>query len=423
MEQSVIVAHPGKQHSYRLASALKKHGLLLKYGTTIYNKKDNLIALILSRISKFGISSLIKKRKNADLDDQDVILYNTVAGILEALLFRIDKSHSIYTAFQQYNAKSFGRKIAKFAITSKAKAVICYDSNAFECFAYLKKNCPSITRIMDVSHCARPFEKRIIDDEVLRTSNTELLDESPYLKNSRFLERMQNEINDTDFFLSPSSFITRSLIYCGVSKDKILTIPYGSNAQNIDCQHREGAPLNVLFVGNVNYNKGITYLIDAVSMYDPCEVQLTIVGLFNEKKEYVRSHKDNIVFTGKLDFADVCEIYRASDILVIDSFAEGLAQVGLEAMSCGIPIICSTNSGVNDAVIDGENGFIIEPGNLDQLKEALDRFLQHRELIDEMGKNARKASQNYTWLSYEENVANKIREIVETQNGKSSFIK
>lgn len=419
MEYRIIVAHPGKQHSYRLASALKKSGMLLKYCTTIYDKKDSLITSALKYVNILNMPSLIRKRQNNDLNDDDVILYNTLFGVAEAVLYRIDKSHRIYTGFQQFNASSFGKKLAKYAIRANAEAVICYDSNSYECFRYLKQHAPGIIRIMDVSHCARPYEKRIIDDEVKKSGSTELLDESSYLKNQNFLDRMQMEIDLTDYFLSPSDFINRSLISCGVKPEQILIVPYGSNAQNVTHEYGASGPLKILFVGNVNYNKGITYLIDAVSAYKKDEVSLTIVGMYDRSKDYILkcSDRENITIAGRVEFEKVCELYRTADILVIDSFAEGLAQVGLEAMSCGIPIICSTNSGVNDAVEDGENGFIVQPGNTAELEEAIKWFLENREKIRQMGDKARLFAQKFTWGNYEKEVCEKLKNVMEEDHG------
>ena len=403
MQHRIIVAHPGKQHSYRLASALKKQNLLLKYCTTIYDKRDSLTISLLKHVRILNMSAQIKKRRNNDLSDDDVKLFNTLFGIIEAVLFRIDKSHSIYTWFQQFNAFIFGRQLAMYAIHSNAEAVICYDSNSFECFRYLKDHNPQIIRIMDVSHCARPYEKIIIDKEVEKTGSTELNNESSYLNRAKFLKRMQEEIDLTDYFLSPSEFINTSLIYCGVKKEQILTVPYGSNTQRLLHDYSVPGPLRLLFVGNVNYNKGITYLIDAVSEYNEDKVTLTIVGLYDKTKEYIQkcANMKNVIIVGKVEFEEVCELYRTADVLVIDSFAEGLAQVGLEAMNCGIPIICSTNSGVNDAVINYENGIIINPGNKKELYDAIGWFLSNRDKIQQMGQKAQIFAQKYTWDNYE----------------------
>ena len=59
----VILMHPGKQHSFRVASALKQSGLLYKYITTVYDKEDSIMM------------KLVKKFLEAEADDRDLLLY------------------------------------------------------------------------------------------------------------------------------------------------------------------------------------------------------------------------------------------------------------------------------------------------------------------------------------------------------------
>ena len=147
----IIVAHPGKQHSYKLASALKRNGMLLFYATTIYDKHSSLIMRLVKLLLSGDNRKRAKTRRNNDLDDNDVVLICEVFGFIEALLVRIDKNHNIYRRFQAWNAKRFGLQLAKLAIKKQADTIICYDSNASSCFDYLKKHAPHIKRIMDVS--------------------------------------------------------------------------------------------------------------------------------------------------------------------------------------------------------------------------------------------------------------------------------
>jgi glycosyltransferase involved in cell wall biosynthesis len=99
-------------------------------------------------------------------------------------------------------------------------------------------------------------------------------------------------------------------------------------------------------------------------------------------------------------------------VFVIPSFAEGMAQVGIEAMACALPIICTFNSGLDDLVEDGVNGFIIPSGDLQALKEKIQWFIDNRNRIGEMGNKARNSAKSYTWENYEKNVVKAISEMV-----------
>ena len=414
----IIVAHPGKQLSYKMASAFKKSGNLLRYCTTIYNKENAFAIKVLKKVKPFGIAASVKKKKNPDLEDGEVTLYRTFPAVLEAILYRIEKSKKLYTALQQRNAKKFGRKVAELAIKEGADAVVCYDSNAFECFRVLKKKAPNITRIMEVSHCARPYEKRLVEEEVARSGSNGLKKENFFLWNKSFMKNMQTEIDLADYFLTPSSFINNSLVACGVDPDKLVTVLYGSNTVAIEHEYQAEGPLRLLFVGNVNYNKGIPYLLKAMERFSAEEVTLRLVGLYNPKDEFVKNNTlKNVEFCGKLDFEEVCNIYRNSDVLVLNSFAEAMGQVGIEAMTCGLPIICSTNTGVQDIVTDGENGFIIEPGDADALAEKILWFKENRKEIERMGRKATKVGKACSWETYEQDINKKLLPLIRKSRG------
>ena len=105
------------------------------------------------------------------------------------------------------------------------------------------------------------------------------------------------------------------------------------------------------------------------------------------------------------------EIYNQSDVFVIDSIAEGMAQVGIEAMACGLAVICSHNSGIDDIIKDKESGFVIPCCNVEILKEKLQFFVDNREKAVEMGEKGRVISNKYTWEKYESNVIKALHSV------------
>ena len=411
----IIVAHPGRQHSFRLATALKKNDMLLYYVTTIYNKKSSrLMQLVQLFLSKDNLKRA-NNRKNSFLKDTDVIQYCEFRGMVEALLVRIDKSHRVYRFMQRHDSDRFGVKVAKLAIKENVDAVVMYDSNATAGFRYLKKKAPNIVRILDVSIAPRPYIKRIYQKEIQNSGNNDLKKENAYLWQPKHLARSQSEIDDADYFLAASQFVKEGLIHCGAKEDQIKLIPYGANVlSNIEKENgKENAKCKFLFVGQVNYRKGIPYLLDVISeMGDAAE--LTVVGAYNPDDWFVKKYKEtaNIHFTGLVTFDKMQKIYEQSDVFIIPSFAEGMAQVGIEAMACGLPIICTFNSGVSDLVEEGKSGFIIPCGDKEALKSRMTWFLENKLKIYEMGRYARNKAIRYTWEHYEDNVVATINQVL-----------
>ena len=83
----------------------------------------------------------------------------------------------------------------------------------------------------------------------------------------------------------------------------------------------------------------------------------------------------NIHFRGFVTHDILAQYYKNADVFVLPSLSEGFAQVSLEAMSCGLPVLCTKNSGCNDAVNNYETGIVIEPSNRKQLQDAISWFL------------------------------------------------
>ena len=86
-----------------------------------------------------------------------------------------------------------------------------------------------------------------------------------------------------------------------------------------------------------------------------------------------------------------------------------MAMVGLEAMSSGLPVICSKNTGLTDVVVDGENGYVFEAGNDDQLKKLLIELINRKSDLFRMGRKARSTAQKYTWDFYSDNLIKTIK--------------
>ena len=79
--------------------------------------------------------------------------------------------------------------------------------------------------------------------------------------------------------------------------------------------------------------------------------------------------KENTILAGYR--SDISDILNAADIFVFPSYHEGMPVSALEAMACGLPVICSEIRGNVDIVRDGDNGFLFEPSNIDTLSQKL----------------------------------------------------
>lgn len=99
------------------------------------------------------------------------------------------------------------------------------------------------------------------------------------------------------------------------------------------------------------------------------------------------------------------EIYRKSIIYVLPSYNEGMPMSILEAMSYGLPVI-STDVGSISSVVEKENGFVIKPGDIEALADAIVSLLNDRSNIDSISKN------NANKIKMKYNVYTSLEEIV-----------
>ncbi|WP_254064609.1 glycosyltransferase [Granulicella sp. S156] len=165
-----------------------------------------------------------------------------------------------------------------------------------------------------------------------------------------------------DAITVPSSMAARSFVEMGVPAAKVHTIPYGVRLENF---HPVGEPpqgeLRVLFAGAVGLRKGIPYLLQAFSELRHPSKRLLIAGQMQEDLRSVlpKCPQENVEFLGAVPQPRLVELMSTSHVLVLPSIEEGLALVQAQALACGCPVICSTNTGGEDLFSDGVEGFIV----------------------------------------------------------------
>ena len=98
--------------------------------------------------------------------------------------------------------------------------------------------------------------------------------------------------------------------------------------------------------------------------------------------------KGKVILTGWR--RDVPEIMQIIDVLVLTSLWEGLPIVFAEAMASGKPVVATDVDGAKEAIIEGVNGFLVEPHNIEKFAERIIRLIRDRNLAQKMGSEGRK---------------------------------
>lgn len=417
MTYKIIVAHPGRQHSFMVASELKQNDMLYKYITTVYDKDSSALMSIVKRLLSGDNLKRAIGRKNPNLTDSDVVQFCEFSGLIEIVLARFDKKRKIYNWWQRHTADRFGKKVAKYAIKNHVDAVIMYDTNALKGFKTLQKKAPEILRVMDVSAANRIYMKTVYESDFQKCPqfSQKLKKERSFLWNENICQRLLDEIKLTQLFLTPSNFVKQSLMFSNVSEDNIVICPYGANFPGVSIEKKvkHTGALEAVYVGNVTEMKGIYYLLEAAMRIDPNKVHLTVVGAYDNTDGLLSPYMENITFTGRITHDKVAETLKSSDIFVFSSLGEGLSLSVLEALACGLPCIVTKNSGANDAIVDGVNGFVVDIQDTIALVEKMQWFDQHRADLPKMSKAAVTAIDNFNWKNHEKCMVNALKKHLE----------
>jgi starch synthase len=202
-----------------------------------------------------------------------------------------------------------------------------------------------------------------------------------------------------DYILCPSNFVRNSFIEKGFDPERLLKVNFGFTPMvSLDAPKKlnNNETFRVLYVGQLNFRKGLRYAVEAFRQLKHPKKEFVIVGpragvTGLEKTELPKG----VVFTGTLKGNDLKEQYKKASVFVLPSLEEGLALVQLEALSFGVPILITTNTGGDDIIKNGQQGFIVEPGNTKALADKLQQMADDNTMLHCMSYEALKTAHAY----------------------------
>lgn len=410
----VIVAHPGQQHSYKTAVGLKKSNQLYKYITTVYMKKKSITNMI-SRFLPNNIRIRAINRKCNELDDHEIVQFCELDSLILLFLQRVDKNKKLYDKWALHITKKFGIKVAKYAIKNNADAIIIYDTQGAYIGKYLRKHKSKIKLIMDVSAANLDYMKEIYskDFKICPSFKNRLLFERGYLWNDKVMKPLREEIIYPDAFLVGSSFVKKSLVFANVDEDKIHICPYGNNFSSIEKKEFDvEKPLKLVYVGNVTAMKGIYYLLEAVMQFDKSDVELTLVGNYDNWDHIFDKYFQRVTFIGGVPHSEVKKYLENADVFVMPSLGDGFNLSTVEAMCFGLPCMVSNNTGISDFIVKEENGLIFNIQDVVDISKCIQYFLDNKSKLSSMSKKALETANILTWNNYNKKLSKIVADIV-----------
>jgi glycosyltransferase involved in cell wall biosynthesis len=178
----------------------------------------------------------------------------------------------------------------------------------------------------------------------------------------------------------------------------------GMSEEEIVRRATAGGPLEIFFAGSLTRNKGLHILLDALERLSSTGLngscRLTVAGNEWMEPSYVRYIRDRIErsrlsyavkLMGSLGPTEMANCFSRSHLLAVPSAYEGFGMAYIEGMAFGLPAIGPTEGGAGEIIHNGENGFLVRPGDDLSIFRHIGHLAKRQDVLVELSLNAKKS--------------------------------
>ena len=382
MKFKVNIAVVGRFHAFNLAQQLKKHNVLNKLITSYPKFKVKEWGLEDSEIvSELYLEILNRYRKKIPFISDETI--NKIVKIQHA------------------------KNSAKYV--DEADIIVGWSGSSLETIIEAKRKGKIFILERGSSHYT--YQMNILKEE-----------NNNFQQNYIMWQRELLEYELTDYISIPSSFVKRTFLEYGIDEKKLLLNPYGVDLSEFKQIPKEDNVFRIIFVGGATLRKGYHYLLQAFYELDLPNAEVWHLGSVNDEiKPFLDKYKtDKWILKGHKPQNELYKYYSQGSVFILPSLEEGFAMVQFQAMACGLPLICTTNTGGEDLITqNGEEGFVIPIREVEALKEKILYLYNNHDKCKEMGKKAKqKVEGGFTWEYYGDRYFKNLENIASNKKGK-----
>lgn len=231
-------------------------------------------------------------------------------------------------------------------------------------------------------------------------------------------------LRSADLVFAPSAYSRDQLVRLGPKKVKTIVVRPGVDSSRFRpmAHPRSHRPI-LLTVGRLVKRKGQDMVIRALPLVRAKfpAVRYIIVGqgaerLRLEKLAEQLGVRDCVTFAGPVDDGELPKYYNDCDVFVMPSreipeeaSVEAFGMVYLEASACGKPVIGGRSGGAEEAVVDGVTGLLVDPWNIEELAETINRLLSDEDFARDLGENGQRwVKKQMNW----ERAAQEVKEAI-----------
>lgn len=236
----------------------------------------------------------------------------------------------------------------------------------------------------------------------------------PFYESRKDKKNIVKTLNLSDSLIVLSQYYKDFYEEIGVEKEKIRIlnniVPHPSLNKNNPIDRN----INFLFLGEISNRKGVFELLDAIALHkDELKNKISLKIGGNGEIERLKNAINNlglrsfVRFEGWVNGQKKIDLLNWADVYILPSHNEGLPISILEALSYKCPIISTPVGGIEEVVHNNENGLIVQPGNLDEIYQAISYYVSNPDDILKEGE----ISQQIVFSFYPESVFESLKEI------------
>lgn len=220
------------------------------------------------------------------------------------------------------------------------------------------------------------------------------------------------EYERADYIAVPTRFVADTFAEEGVPRDKLLLNPYGVDLSRFGFVERRPSDgrLAIIHAGRCSLRKGAHHLAAAVGSVEGASVAF-VGAIDSEAADYLQA--PHCVARGPVPGSELPARYARADVFCLLSIEEGMAMVLAQAMATGLPVIATPNTGAEELISDGVEGFIVPVRSPEVVAARLRHLRDHPAERLEMGRRARKRVETgFGWGDYGRRALDHYRRIL-----------
>jgi glycosyltransferase involved in cell wall biosynthesis len=376
----VNVSCPTKFHSFQLSEQLERRDILHKFFTVYHQKKNPILS-----------------RFNNRRDNEIISINKIISFPLLALLYQYDSD-----SFRNNNLfDSFVKK--HLASHPDYRVFIGWSGMSLKSMKQAKQDGKILILERGSSHIRNQFS--LLTEEYKRWGLV-------FKDDERVAKQEEEEYLLADYITIPSNFVKQTFLDRNHEPRKLFKNNFGASAL-FTITKPKAKKFTILYLGTLNIRKGLVYLFQAltklkinVNLFD-----VHFIGqIGGEVKSIIPQYlQSNWKFFGHVGHHELSDYISLCSVAVHPSIEEGLSMVIPQLMSCGVPVIATTNTGGADIITDGVDGYIVPIRAPEAIADKLSKLFEDHDLLISLQTKAReRAVQFGSWDSYGDRYADFI---------------